>query len=1290
MTYPTAPELKGFTLSVFSKFALVRYEIDKLPIFCLGNLTSEANSLIFSSMAYAMSVSSAAAPISTPQSIAVKTKKKAKPKYGPLPLEKYIPLGTVRYESTESADPTDSAPLEIDNKPSTYLPAQYGLARHLDTLWINGWIRIFVMQLVGSMMAAMRIYLIPDDTGRGLIPREDKKVRSSLKAVLAAIDCSRESWNALSGRPSTESGYEAVCDEQDSLFYIFNTLRPPSPEPETVNDKHASLAMHDILEDAKEYLGLKTTLYDYQKRCAAMMIQREAHPALQLDSRLEVLHAPTGQQFYFDRVAVQILSEKRSYEETRGGILAETMGHGKTLISLAVVLATRGHLPRVPLEYQAELKPRPINENQTGAASLKTMAGRAIYQHAVPWKSYFNDLAVRGEYPESCQRFIEQNPSWYSIPEPPRARRPNYRPAKEKRIYLSSTTLIVVPPNLMAHWQQEIATHLQQGILLVLPFQDDSQSLPSAMDLLKADVILMSKTRFEDEMSPRKNNLVGRLGKAGTRQYTSLHTCCCAQRRRACPIHKYHSALLDLHFLRFIVDEGHNFASSAGTRATIGLRSIHVERKWIISGTPSKGLLGLEIDMATDDINEGDRKTSAEHQREILEKRRVRPSAESEGKYLAALGHAVTNFLGLQPWANSRSQEDSASWSSYLAPDANGVRKAGNLRCVLESLVVRHRMGQIEKDLQLPPLKNRVVFLEPCYLDKVSLNLFTLVLVSNAITSERTDQDYMFHSKNRPQLERLIKNLRHSPFHWTGFCRQDVAAPVRFSKAYLDDPERHLTPEDARLLQRAVEMGERALQTMGWTAFADTKELGLYVKGIPRKYEESWALCGSGSNRNPLLIGATYLNEVQAKIDSNIYASDPFRYLERSWGQSPWQSNAIPIGQATSPALSSSSKGIAASSSISKKLVPLSSVESTQKLTTKEFNMHKKHDRAYEMELSPSDSDDAAIRGGPGRKSILKSTGRSRNLPDAYSEAAKVKLIGTASAKLSYLLDKILELYMEEKILIFYDADYIAFYIAQVLEILKIPHEIYASGLKLETRSKYLEKFNNGQHTRVLLMDLKQAAHGLHVASASRVFFVNPLWNPSIEAQAIKRAHRIGQSMPVHVETLVLKGTIEEKMLQRRKAMTTSEHEKASKSPLDDMAMNDIIKNMGFHWLTVSQMDDEAGQHAPLKIPQQVCGREFMGHERAAATGTEESAAAIDAENSSTPTTNPRKRKTIIRDGEDQSPLPKIPRLEMTPQKSNHQPASRTSSPATVTTPLNRKLVFEDEVNDVRLQRPLV
>ena len=66
---------------------------------------------------------------------------------------------------------------------------------------------------------------------------------------------------------------------------------------------------------------------------------------------------------------------------------------------------------------------------------------------------------------------------------------------------------------------------------------------------------------------------------------------------------------------------------------------------------------------------------------------------------------------------------------------------------------------------------------------------------------------------------------------------------------------------------------------------------------------------------------------------------------------------------------------------------------------------------------------------------------------------------------------------------------------------------------------------------------LKAGGVGLTLTEADYVFVLDPWWNPAAEAQAIDRAHRIGQDRPVMVYRLVSQGTIEEKVveLQERK-----------------------------------------------------------------------------------------------------------------------------------------------------------
>ena len=79
-------------------------------------------------------------------------------------------------------------------------------------------------------------------------------------------------------------------------------------------------------------------------------------------------------------------------------------------------------------------------------------------------------------------------------------------------------------------------------------------------------------------------------------------------------------------------------------------------------------------------------------------------------------------------------------------------------------------------------------------------------------------------------------------------------------------------------------------------------------------------------------------------------------------------------------------------------------------------------------------------------------------------------------------------------------------------------------------RPEVLDRFSGGT-APVFLISLKAGGFGLNLTEADYCILLDPWWNPATEAQAIDRAHRIGQTRTVMVYRLVAKGTIEEKVM---------------------------------------------------------------------------------------------------------------------------------------------------------------
>lgn len=138
---------------------------------------------------------------------------------------------------------------------------------------------------------------------------------------------------------------------------------------------------------------------------------------------------------------------------------------------------------------------------------------------------------------------------------------------------------------------------------------------------------------------------------------------------------------------------------------------------------------------------------------------------------------------------------------------------------------------------------------------------------------------------------------------------------------------------------------------------------------------------------------------------------------------------------------------------------------------------------------------------------------------------------GHTGAKLELLLDQIAEVVDEgHKVLVFSQ-------FTSLLALLK-PH-LDKSGIVYEyldgqtrDRQARVERFQNDPACPLFLISLKAGGLGLNLTAAEYVYLLDPWWNPAVEAQAIDRTHRIGQTNQVFAYRIVARNTVEEKILE--------------------------------------------------------------------------------------------------------------------------------------------------------------
>jgi SNF2 family DNA or RNA helicase len=91
----------------------------------------------------------------------------------------------------------------------------------------------------------------------------------------------------------------------------------------------------------------------------------------------------------------------------------------------------------------------------------------------------------------------------------------------------------------------------------------------------------------------------------------------------------------------------------------------------------------------------------------------------------------------------------------------------------------------------------------------------------------------------------------------------------------------------------------------------------------------------------------------------------------------------------------------------------------------------------------------------------------------------------------------------------------------------------YIDGsVPVDKRREEIRVFQEDEDRRLFLLSLKAGGVALNLTAADYVIIFDPWWNPAVEAQAIDRSHRIGQTKKVLVYRMVVKDTIEEKMMK--------------------------------------------------------------------------------------------------------------------------------------------------------------
>ncbi|KAI0152038.1 P-loop containing nucleoside triphosphate hydrolase protein [Hypoxylon sp. NC0597] len=1070
-------------------------------------------------------------------------------------MNKYIPAGClmISLEDSNSIPPNLWQPFQIqgwkfftrhhDDLPaSACLPLKVqerlvGLhsLQHALVLWQNRWIQMSFTHISGSnSIGRVRVYILPQDVDRGIVSARGDLTKL-MSHLIDRLEYSPACWNAetdFAGRshPATRDK-EPFNGDTTPLLSMFNNVPSPDPHPESEPNLDTRDGMLCLLES--QIPGLNTKLYPYQSRSAALMFQREENPGRIVDPRFRSLLDQEGNPWYYDSVTGVVLKEPQYYDGVRGGILAEEMGTGKTLICLALILCTKSEPTKAPEPFVAEIPPR------TTKPSLMDMAAATANKHSIPWKVHFDAAGYDYRYcvaaltaPENRALYKVQN----RLVEPRRSNRAASNTPPPKEVYLSYATLIIVPNNLVKQWQNEISKHTTGLNVLILVAK---QPIPPVTKLLTYDLIIFSESRFEWIQRERSNG-----------EGPALDVYC---------------PLEHIRFKRCIIDEGHKLGNKSRawrSDVMLVLDRLEIAARWVVTGTPSRGLYGV-------DQHSSSMKSAPEPN---YGNARLGSTIRQEREDLQRIGNITAKYLKVRPWANTKDEvgDKVADWNVYVMHrdlHAKGHNRQDCLRTALNSLIIRHRLSDVST--LLPPVEEKIVLLDGSFQDKLSLNLFSMMIIFNSVQSQRTDMDYFFHERQRKSLIQLVKNLRQACFFGGVFYSvDDIARSLETAEDFLEKRPFRISKKDEELLKQAISFGRLALTNRLKDVSNKFHAMPLYIENFPGSSGKSWSLDDQGVDGQPICTDAGMIHALQKLLNPCIDAPTSLQLM-------------IESGRLDRQGAAERSQALMAATEASGEAAAQSTQTSALAGNTPLGDDHHAKPKSGLLEK-------AALSPTVGEQGIDQDTEGHVRIAEPL---ANTKIISTISAKLSYLIDSIVKYQDEEQIIVFYDNDNIAYYLAGVLEILQIQHLIYAkTGLSADRRAQYVTTFTHNPKFRVLLMDISQAAFGLDMRSASRIYFISPVLNPQVEAQAIGRARRISQQKPVSVETLVLRNSIEEVIVNRRKQLTHAEHNKV-KSILDDRLI--------YHWILdakiipMSDEEDGVAQTAMLETPQFIFGRGF-------------------------------------------------------------------------------------------------
>ncbi|ORY35479.1 SNF2 family N-terminal domain-domain-containing protein [Naematelia encephala] len=943
-------------------------------------------------------------------------------------------------------------------------------------------------------------------------------------------------------------------DANLSMRGIYTQLPdPPKPDFTDVSTSRAKdVELFSRLEGYEQLPGLKSTLRSYQMRSVAKMVRQELQPNTLVDlCCVPVPEAGREGRYYVNQSTYEIFTDPSTAQFPRGGILCEQMGVGKTLICLALILATLHQPCDAP----------PVDENTslvvTGTA-LRTYPGLAYsrlrerleefpdaaesYKPIKPSlamlcadvlarddPSAANDTIITSD--RNLRKLLCQTPFYYEFPiaildNRLRNTRIDETTRSANRVYLSPATLVIVPAILLSQWRQEIDKHLEKNALR-LCFVKAEDKMPELHHLLASDLVLLDVDKLG--MEARKGS---------------------------------QSVLKQARWKRLLLDEGS--LANQQTNVIRFARDLNIDRKWLITGTPTRNMHqgaegetadiagalpgGVQFSEGTKPVAEGseaeskpttsrdadaplfanfdtgDEKPDRKADFEVEDQGNARTEdltgwTKRDREDSNRFGGMLCNFLGADLFSLEGVTFRSVVSGKLCAKGGPSYGSVARMRELMENVMVKHRSGTVNEEIAVPPLTTVIQYLDLDPLQRTSYNALAALIAGNIYTVSAKSQGHFLHAKNKRAFQNVIFNL-HLACFWYTSPEMNLLGSLEASQAHLNEAQ--MTEENRTLLEEAVQQLRSAIEDPVWSEWNSNVHFSLPFDAslLPEVIKVAST---RSPNSNPNLVDAGMLLKLRNDNKGGVSLDElstiaAIELAATSFAAQPTGKSKTSRGKKLDDGVSSQVKAP----------VPVSSETMVASRGKQRTTVHDVEGIDEQLQLARSNA--AALRERPDHTDLP------RPLPERMQTYSR-------SAKVNYVLHSILSAHEEDKFVIFGSVSEIG-HLTEALDLADIKSCYVGAGVmsKIERRES-LRKFEEPD-VKVCMLELNLGARGLTMTLANRMIFLSPVWNLDVQAQAIKRIHRIGQTRPTKVEILVTRGTFEEEIARRETVSRTDEEEK--------------------------------------------------------------------------------------------------------------------------------------------------